>query len=441
MSGEVIRFGKYDLLERVNVGGMAEVWRARARGIEGFEKAFAIKRILATIAEDAEFVAMFIDEAKIAGQLTHANIAQIHDLGIIDGSYFIAMEFVAGRDLRALFDRARKRKEFVPVPLACYCVSRVCDALDYAHSKKDAQGHDLHIVHRDVSPQNVLVSFEGEVKLIDFGIAKAASKATQTQAGILKGKFAYMSPEQVQGLPLDGRSDIFALGTVLYELLAGVRLFPGENDFGTLENVRRMRIQPPSVLNDKLPRALDSIVLKALARDLDQRYRTAAELGADLQRFLALQETVFGPRDLAAYMRSTFAEDVAKERSKAAQRAAPPPPAMAPAKPEGAAATPIPESPTTLRPLPAPPEPAIEAATTLRPFPAPVPAAGALEVVAAAPAGRETPATMGRGRARSWLVALLAALAGAAVVVGAALYVRGHPVLPPRAPRVVTGGH
>ena len=322
MPPQTVQFGKYELLERVNIGGMAEVWKARLSGVEGFEKILAVKRILPNIAEDSEFVSMFIDEAKIAVQLTHANIAQIQDLGKIDDSYFIAMEYVPGRDLRALFDRARKKRQHVPVLLAGYCIARVCDALDYAHRKKDAQGRDLRIVHRDVSPQNILVSYEGEVKLVDFGIAKAANKAQQTQAGILKGKFAYMSPEQVRGAPLDGRSDVFALGTVFYELLTGERLFPGDSDFSTLENVRNMKILPPSTYNNRIPGDLEPIVFKALERDLDRRYRTAADFGADLQRFLATQPKVFGPSDLADYMRATFTEEMAKEKQKAQELAA-----------------------------------------------------------------------------------------------------------------------
>ena len=190
-----IPFGKYLLLERVNVGGMAEVFKAKAFGVEGFERLVAVKRILPSIAEDQEFITMFIDEAKIAVQLTHANVAQIFDLGKVSDSFFIAMEFVRGKDLRAIFDRVRKRGETVPVPMACYCIMKVCEGLDYAHNKKDAASRPLNLVHRDVSPQNVLISYDGEIKLIDFGIAKAANKAGKTQAGILKGKFGYMSPE------------------------------------------------------------------------------------------------------------------------------------------------------------------------------------------------------------------------------------------------------
>ncbi|MGE0789719.1 MAG: PEGA domain-containing protein [Sandaracinaceae bacterium] len=308
-----IPFGKYVLLDRINVGGMAEVFKAKAFGVEGFERQVAVKRILPSIAEDSEFITMFIDEAKIAVQLTHANIAQIFDLGRVQDSFFIAMEFVHGKDLRAIFDRARKRGETVPVPMACYTVMKVCEGLDYAHNKKDAAGRELNLVHRDVSPQNILISYDGETKIIDFGIAKAAGKAGKTQAGILKGKFGYMSPEQVRGLPLDRRSDIFAVGIVLYELLTGERLFVGESDFSTLEKVRNVEIMPPSTYNRRIPEELEQIVLKALAKDVDDRYQTAMDLHDDLQSFMYTSGNFFSRKDLSAYMRKAFAEEIAKE--------------------------------------------------------------------------------------------------------------------------------
>ncbi len=311
-----IPFGKYLLLERINVGGMAEVFKAKAFGVEGFERLVAVKRILPSIAEDAEFITMFVDEAKIAVQLTHANIAQIFDLGRVGDSYFIAMEFVHGKDLRAIFDRARKRGETVPVPMACYVAMKVCEGLDYAHNKKDAAGRDLHLVHRDVSPQNVLLSYDGEVKVIDFGIAKAAGKAGKTQAGILKGKFGYMSPEQVRGLPLDRRSDIFAVGIVLYELLTGERLFVGESDFSTLEKVKNVEIMPPSTYNRRIPEELEQIVLKGLAKDVDDRYQTAMDLHDDLQSFMYTSGNFFSRKDLSAYQRKAFAEEIAKESAR-----------------------------------------------------------------------------------------------------------------------------
>ncbi len=311
-----IPFGKYLLLERVNVGGMAEVFKGKAFGVEGFERLVAVKRILPSIAEDQEFITMFIDEAKIAVQLTHANIAQIFDLGKESESYFIAMEYVHGKDLRAIFDRVRKRGETVPVPMACYGIMKVCEGLDYAHNKRDSSGRDLHLVHRDVSPQNVLISYDGEIKLIDFGIAKAANKAGKTQAGILKGKFGYMSPEQVRGLPLDRRSDIFAVGIVLYELLTGERLFVGESDFSTLEKVRNVDIMPPSTYNRRIPEELEQIVLKALAKDVEDRYQTAMDLHDDLQSFMYTSGNFFARKDLSGYMRKSFSDEIARETAR-----------------------------------------------------------------------------------------------------------------------------
>jgi len=311
-----IPFGKYYLLERINVGGMAEVFKAKATGVEGFERMVAVKRILPSIAEDEEFITMFIDEAKIAVQLTHANIAQIFDLGRFNDSYYIALEFVHGKDLRAIFNRARTRGEPLPIPMACYAIMKVCEGLDYAHNKRDASGNSLHLVHRDVSPQNILVSYEGEVKIIDFGIAKAAGKAGKTQAGILKGKFGYMSPEQVQGMEIDRRSDIFGVGICLYELLTGERLFVGESDFATLEKVRNVEIMPPSTYNRRIPEELEQIVMRALARDRGDRHQTAMALHDDLQAFMYTSGNFFGRRDLSVYQQRVFAEELEKEKAR-----------------------------------------------------------------------------------------------------------------------------
>ena len=311
-----VPFGKYLLLERINVGGMAEVFKAKAFGVEGFERLVAVKRILPSIAEDQEFIDMFIDEAKIAVQLTHANIAQIFDLGKVLDSYFIAMEFVGGKDLRTIFDRSKKKNEPLPVPMVCYAVMKVCEGLDYAHNKRDSSGREMHVVHRDVSPQNLLVSYDGEVKVIDFGIAKAANKMGRTQAGILKGKFGYMSPEQVRGQNLDRRSDVFAMGIVLYELLTLERLFVGESDFSTLEKVRHVDILPPTSFNNKIPPELERIVLRALAKDTQERYQTAMDLHDDLQAFMYATGNFFARKDLSAYMRRTFAEEIAKETAR-----------------------------------------------------------------------------------------------------------------------------
>ena len=314
-----VPFGKYYLLERINVGGMAEVFKAKTFGVEGFERLLAVKRILPNIAEDEEFITMFIDEAKIAVQLQHANIAQIFDLGKVDDSYFIALEYVNGRDLRSIFDRMRSRGESLPIALACHVMMQVCEGLDYAHNKRDGQGRELHLIHRDISPQNVLIGYDGEVKLIDFGIAKAAGKASTTQAGILKGKFGYMSPEQVRGLPIDKRSDIFAVGIVLYELLTGERLFVGETDFSTLEKVRNVEIVPPSSYNKKIPQELERLMMKALARDPEDRYSNAIDLHDDLQSFLYSIGEFYSRKDLAGWMKKTFAAEIEEDNAKLEQ--------------------------------------------------------------------------------------------------------------------------
>ena len=324
MAERLTPFGKYFLLERINVGGMAEVYKAKTVGVEGFEKIVAIKRILPSVAEDEEFIRMFIDEAKITSQLSHANLAQTFDLGKIDETFYIAMEYVPGKDLRAVFERVKRRGERIPWPLAAWVMSRVCEGLDYAHRKRDASGRELHIVHRDVSPQNIILSFEGEVKLIDFGIAKAANKITKTQAGILKGKFGYMSPEQVRGRPLDGRSDIFAAGVVLYELCTGERLFTGTSDFSVLEKVQQARVTPPSQVEPSIPLKLERIMLKALAREPEDRYLHAAEMAADLTRFLLeTQARAVTRDDLSAFMKATFPEDERREVDAPSRR--PPP--------------------------------------------------------------------------------------------------------------------
>ena len=311
-----IPFGKYYLLERINVGGMAEVFRAKAYGVEGFERLVAVKRILPNIAEDKEFIKMFIDEAKISVQLNHANIAQIFDLGMVDASYYIALEHVHGRDLRNIFDRGRQQGVPMAIAQACFVIMKVCEGLDYAHNKRDQAGRELHLVHRDVSPQNMLVSFEGEVKLIDFGIAKAAGKGSKTQAGILKGKFGYMSPEQVRGLPVDRRSDIFSCGIVLYELLTGERLFVGESDFSTLEKVRNVEILPPSTYNRKIPDELERIVLKALSKDVEDRYQNAIDLHDGLQAFVYTAGEFYSRKDLAGWMKRVFSREIEEETDK-----------------------------------------------------------------------------------------------------------------------------
>ena len=276
-------FGQYVIEEHIATGGMADVYKARMMGMEGFQKTVAIKRILSNLTDNAEFVKMFIDEAKLAAQLNHNNIIHIYDLGKIDSSHYIAMEFIEGRDLRSILQECRDRGLRVPVDLALYISTLLASALDYAHKKRDFEDRDLGLVHRDVSPQNVLISNEGDVKLCDFGIAKAASKASHTRAGALKGKLQYMSPEQAWGKDIDQRSDIFSLGLVLYEMLTSEQVFAGDSELSVLEQVRNPRVAAPSTRNAEIPAEIDRCVLRALQPAREERYQSAKELQQDLE--------------------------------------------------------------------------------------------------------------------------------------------------------------
>jgi len=301
-----IRFDKYRLLERISHGGMAEVFRAKTFGAAGFEREVAIKLLLPTVAMDREFITMLIDEAKIAGQLNHANIAQIFDLGMAEGRYYIVQEYVNGRDLRAIIRRCRSLKQPLSVPQACHIMLKVCEGLDYAHNKRDPNGQPLNLVHRDVSPQNILLGMDGQVKLIDFGIAKAEGRATRTLAGLVKGKFAYMSPEQIRGLPVDRRSDVFACGIVFHELLTASPLFLRKSEFETLKRARSGEIEPPSNTNPAVPEDLDEIVLKALTRHVDDRYQSAQDFREAIWDFIKSSGNFYSQGQMAEWMRDTF---------------------------------------------------------------------------------------------------------------------------------------
>ena len=309
-------FGRYLLLDKVAAGGMAEVWRGKITGEANFQRIVAIKKILPHVSEDEDFITMFTDEALITASLQHANIGQVYEFAKVGDVYFIAMEYISGKDLKSLWSWSKARNSIMPIELSAFCVAKMADGLDYAHSRRDNMGNPSGIVHRDISPQNVLVSWEGDVKVIDFGIAKATEKSGKTRPGTLKGKFAYMAPEQIRGLPLDGRSDIFALGVVLYEMVTGQRGFQADSEFSLLEMVRNVEIRPPSLLNSNLPAELERIIYKALAKDRDQRYQTGADLSEDLQRFLMMRGKPPQARDLAAFMRENFTVDWEKERAR-----------------------------------------------------------------------------------------------------------------------------
>jgi len=319
-------FGDYLLLDRISVGGMAEIWRAKMFGVEGGGRLVALKRILPFLSMDEEFVTMFLDEGRLGLQLLHANIAQTVEVGQVDSEPFLAMEYVPGKSLGELFEHHGKQGKPAPIPLVCHCIAEMCAGLDYAHRKKDGMGRDLNIVHRGLSPHDVLLSFEGGVKVIDFGIAKAAGRVTQTQPGIIKGKFGYMSLEQIDGPSVDRRTDVFVIGVCLYELLTGERLFAGDNPIDIVEKMRRMQVAPPSTYNRHIPQSLERIVFRALAPDVNERYPYASELGEDLRRFLALEGEDFAQHDLRRYLRATFAQDVQREEQRQQEyaRIAPP---------------------------------------------------------------------------------------------------------------------
>lgn len=308
------RFDDYYLIERIAVGGMAEVFKGVTYGAEGFERLSAVKRVLPHIAEDKEFIEMFIDEAKIAAQLHHPNIVQVFHLGQNDQQYFIAMEFISGQDLRSVFDRAKESKRYLEIALCVYIVKEICEALDYAHRKTNSHQEPLHLIHRDISPQNIIASYDGSVKLIDFGIAKATGKMNQTQAGILKGKFSYMSPEQARGHKIDPRSDLFALTIVLYELLTLERCFLGQSDFSTIERVRHLEYTPPRKLRRDIPSSLERIIHKGLQRDPNQRYQSAADFQEALHRFLHQNKMPYSRADVQRYMKWAFLQEIEREQ-------------------------------------------------------------------------------------------------------------------------------
>jgi serine/threonine-protein kinase len=307
-------YGRYQLLKKLATGGMAEIYLARQRGPEGFEKLLVVKRILPHLAENEDFISMFLDEARIAARLNHPNVVQIFDLGAQDDSFFIAMEYIHGEDVRRVWKQAEKQGRPIPTALICRIIIEACAGLDYAHKKVDASGRPLNIVHRDISPQNILVSFEGAVKIVDFGIAKAADQATVTRSGVLKGKYSYMSPEQASGQPIDCRTDIFALGVVLYELLTGTRLFKRATDIQTLNAVTECRVAPPSDINSRIPKSLDAIVMKALAKDRTQRYAEARQLGAELEAWLLAEGLPSSSAILAEFLQTIYAERLAREQ-------------------------------------------------------------------------------------------------------------------------------
>ncbi len=301
-------FGPYRLVQQIAVGGMAELHLAKTSGIAGFEKYVALKMIHPNFCEDEQFIQMLIDEAKITVQLQHVNIAQTFDLGRVGDTFYITMEYVDGADLYKILRKGSERDFQIPVDVCAYIAKEVATGLDYAHRKRDVSGAPLGIVHRDVSPQNVLISHAGEVKLVDFGIAKATMRARQTAVGVIKGKYYYMSPEQAWGDPVDHRSDIFSAGIVLYEMLTGQMLYLEEDLHRLLDIVRKANIAPPTTLRRDIPPQLERIVMHALAKSPTDRYQTAGDLATDLERFLHVYSPVFTASKVSAYVHKVLGE-------------------------------------------------------------------------------------------------------------------------------------
>jgi serine/threonine protein kinase len=305
-----ISFGKYTLFERIGRGGMADVFKARVQGPGGFERIFVIKRILPHLSDDPTFIKMFMEEAKLAARLNHPNIVQVFELDSVDGEYFMSMEYVRGRDLAETMRTLWARVGPPRPELVAYVGREMCRALAYAHDFTADDGTRLGMIHRDISPSNVMLSVEGAVKLLDFGIAKALTgdtEETNTKSGTLKGKFAYMAPEQTMSNDVDQRIDIFATGIVLHEILTGRRLFKGENDLQTIEKVRQCNVLPPSLHNPLCPAELDEIVLRALAKNSEDRYQNGSEMAEALDDIVHAAR--FQPTQLAQLMHSLFPTD------------------------------------------------------------------------------------------------------------------------------------
>jgi serine/threonine-protein kinase len=307
-------FGRYELLRKLATGGMGQVFLARQKGPVGFQKLLVVKRLLPHLSEDTDFIKMFLDEARIAGILNHPNIAQIYELGDVDGVLYIAMEYVQGEAISQVNARANQRKGGLPLGLKCRIIADAAAGLDHAHQARSPSGRKLGLIHRDVSPQNVLVGFNGNVKLIDFGVAKVSNKLSHTVVGTIKGKHAYMSPEQARDEELDARSDVYGLGIVFYELLTSQRLFKRESDMATLKAVVGAKVIPPSEAVPGIPKSLDAVVMKALARRREERFQSAGELQLALEDFLLAERLPGTPAHLTAFMKELFSSELEEER-------------------------------------------------------------------------------------------------------------------------------
>ena len=307
------QLGRYHLLDRIAFGGMAEIYRAKTFDAHGTPHLVAVKRVLAHLAEDDDFIQMLVDEAKIASVLRHGSIARVYEFARAHGEYFIAMEHVDGKDMRTVLERCRTKKKPIPPEHAAYIAAEVGSALHAAHSAVDSRGRPLRIIHRDVSPSNIICSYSGEVKLCDFGIAKATLSRVTTKTGVIKGKVKYMSPEQALGRKLDHRSDVFSLGSCLYEMLTRIPPFTATNEMDLLIKVRDAKYRPVSELTPGIPHELEQIADKCLTRSRANRYQTAAEVEGDLRAFLRKFMPNYSRSHLGRFIRKMFAQEIERE--------------------------------------------------------------------------------------------------------------------------------
>mgnify|MGYP001079146911 CR=1 FL=1 len=313
---ELVPFGKYLLLDRISVGSTAAVYRGKAQGEAGFERVLAVKRVLPHMAGDQEFLETFVQEAKTAARLSHTNICPIFELGKVGESFYMTMEYIAGKDLGRIAQRQAEKGETVPPVAAAWIISKLCEALDYAHNLRNIEGTSAGVFHRDLSPPNILVSYEGQVKLIDFGVAKAVGAAQQTNVDALKKKLSYMSPEMVQGKPIDQRSDVFGVGVCLYEMITSKKLFSGKEDLAVLKMVSRASVPPPSAILEDPPEELEMITMRALEREPEHRWQTAEEMNNALKSFLAVENPAYGVRRVAQWMEELFGTEMAEEQER-----------------------------------------------------------------------------------------------------------------------------
>jgi serine/threonine protein kinase len=307
---------RYRVIEKLASGGMAEVFRAESAGLEGFKKQVAIKRVLPHLSEKKKFISMFLDEARLSAHLSHSNCVQVFDIGVGDNAYFIVMEYVDGADLKAVLETLKKQGRELAVEEAVFIAIKICEGLCYAHELTDHEGRPFAVVHRDVSPPNVLMTKHGEIKIVDFGLAKASSQLEKSEPGIIKGKFSYLSPEAALGKDVDHRTDIFAVGIILWEMIAGRRLFLGDTDFATVKLVQQASVPPLSKINAQVTPDLDRIVAKSLARDPAQRYQSARDLAVALNDHLYKYGKPVGSFKIATLVQSTIRD---KQRARPMQ--------------------------------------------------------------------------------------------------------------------------